>query len=80
MPNTPFHRLKIAKANLARFKTLLVKEEAKAKEARAKSEEAGYIRCDLLLQAMWLIERRMKSVARFKADVAELEEMIIRIR
>lgn len=67
--------LQIAKKSLARYKTMLKQEEAKMDALRSD----GNVFSDAGTQAMWLIERRMKSIQRWETDVAELEARLVRL-
>ena len=68
--------LNIAKKSLARYKTMLKKEEAKMELLRA--DEAAFF-SGAMTQSMWLQERREKSINRWERDVAELEERLARL-
>jgi hypothetical protein len=68
--------LKTAKACLARYKTLLAQEEATMEAARDKSNATDVWQGDALCQSAWLIERRMKSIARFELDVVEYQRRL----
>ena len=78
-PMTPLdharQHLKTAKANLARYKTLLVKAEAHEEELRALANSTGVSQSGAT-QAYWITERRMKSVARFESEVAEFQRRL----
>jgi len=67
--------LQIAKKSLARYKTLLKQEEANMDALRSDEN----IFSNAKTQAMWLIERRMKSIQRWETDVAELEARLVRL-
>lgn len=71
--------LKTAKACLARYKTLLVKEEEAMQAARDKTNATDVWQGDALCQSAWLIERRMKSIARFELDVVEYQRRLDRL-
>lgn len=64
-----------AKKSLARYKTLLKQEEAKMEAIRGNGE---FFSC-AKTQAMWMVERRMKSIARWELDVAELEARLAKL-
>lgn len=79
-PMTPIDyarkHLRTAKACLARYKTLLAQEEATMQAARDKSDATDTLQVGAMLQSSWLIERRMKSIARFELDVAEYQRRL----
>ena len=67
--------LRTAKANLARYKTLLTKAEADEEALRVLANSTGVSQSGVT-QAYWITERRMKSVARFEQDVAECQRRL----
>jgi hypothetical protein len=77
--NATANLLKIAKSSLARYQTLLKQEEAKMEAMRAEIQQGGNPSPSLMIQSSWLIERREKSIARWKLDVAELEARLAKM-
>lgn len=70
--------LQIAKKSLARYKTMLKKEEAKMELLRAEADDAVFF-SGAMTQSMWLQERREKSINRWERDVAELEARLAKL-
>ena len=69
-------QLKTAKACLARYKTLLAKDTASMQSARDKTDATDVWQGDAMCQASWLVDCRMKSIARFEQDVAEYQRRL----